>query len=442
MEALRRLRTAILETREELYEALWTDLHKPAAEAELTELQPVLNEIGHTIRHLKSWMKPRRVRTPLTMFGTRGEIRCEPKGVVLVIAPWNFPFQLLIDPVVAAIAAGNVVCAKPSEKTPHVSRYIAKLIARVFPPEDVAVFQGDAEVAKALLALPFDHIFFTGSTMLGRIVMEAASKHLASVTLELGGKSPAIVDASADVATAANRIVWGRFVNAGQTCVAPDYVLVHESIRESFIEHARTAIGRYYGTTDDDRRSSADYCRIIDAPAFDRLSGLIDDALAKGAVVSVGGQRDAEDLFIAPTILAEIPADAEILEGEIFGPILLVIGVRSIDEAIANVRSRPKPLALYVFSRDQAATERVLSQTSAGGSVVNNVVIHFVHPNLPFGGVGESGIGNGHGEAGFRTFSHERSVMRQGWPALFGWFYPPYTDRVVKYVGALTKWLS
>lgn len=442
IDALKRLRTALLESRSELYDALWTDLHKPATEAELTELQPVLNEIAHTIKHLRSWMRPRRVRTTLTMFGTHGEIRCEPRGVVLVIAPWNFPFQLLIDPVVAAIAAGNVVCAKPSEKTPSVSRYIAKLIGRVFPPEEVAVFEGDAGVAKALLDQPFDHIFFTGSTSLGRIIMAAAAKHLSSVTLELGGKSPAIVDASADVQVAADRIVWGRFVNAGQTCVAPDYVLVHESIRESFLEHARNAIARYYGASDADRRRSPDYCRIIDDAAFERLSGLLEDAVERGALLAAGGQRDAGERYIAPTILANIPEDAEILKDEIFGPILLVVGVRSIDEAIANVRSRPKPLALYVFSSDRAATERVLSQTSAGGSVVNNVVIHFVHSNLPFGGVGESGVGNAHGEAGFRTFSHERSVMRQGRPALFGSFYPPYTERVGKFVGAVTKWLS
>ena len=442
IESLKRLRSVLLETRTELFDALWADLHKPATESELTELQPVLSEIGHTIKHLRKWMRPRKVRSTMTMFGTHGEIRSEPKGVVLVIAPWNFPFQLLVDPIVAAVAAGNVVCAKPSEKTPSVSRYISRLIARVFPPEEVAVFEGDAEVAKSLLALPFDHIFFTGSTMLGRIIMEAAAKHLSSVTLELGGKSPAIVDASADVEAAADRIVWGRFVNAGQTCVAPDYVLVHESIKARFLEKARDAIGRAYGASDADRKRSGDYCRIVDGAAFDRLSGLLDDAIERGALLAAGGQRDAAERYIAPTILTDIPSDAEILKDEIFGPILLVIGVRSIDEAIAAVRSRPKPLALYVFSKDSRATERVLAQTTAGGTAVNNVVIHFVHPNLPFGGVGESGLGNYHGEAGFRTFSHERSILRQGLPALFGSFYPPYTPRVAKFVGAVTRWLS
>lgn len=440
--SLERLRAAILETRGELFDAMWVDLHKPATEAEMSEIHPVLVEIGHTIKHLRGWMRHRKVSTPVSLFGTRAEIRSEAKGVVLVIAPWNYPFNLLINPLVAALSAGNTVIAKPSEKTPNVSRYIGRLIAKVFPPEEVAVFEGDAEVSKTLLALPFDHIFFTGSTMLGRIVMEAASKNLTPVTLELGGKSPVIVDTSADLDAAADRIAWGRFINAGQTCIAPDYVLVHDSIRDDFVERCRAAIGRMYGASDADRKRTGDYCRIVDAAAFDRLSGLIDDATARGALVAVGGQRDAGERYVAPTILTNVPLDAAVMQDEIFGPILPVLTYRSIDEAIGSIRSRPKPLALYIFAKDRHLVEHVIRGTTAGSTAVNNTVIQFIHPNLPFGGVGESGLGSYHGEAGFRTFSHDRSVLTQKWPALFSNFFPPYTDRVRKMVAAATKWFS
>lgn len=440
--ALERLRTAVLETRQELFDAMWIDLHKSATEAEMSEIHPVLVEIGHTIRHLRGWMRPKRVRAPLSLLGTHAEIRSEAKGVVLVIAPWNYPFNLLINPLVAAISAGNTVIAKPSEKTPNVSRYIGRLISKVFAAEEVAVFEGDAEVSKTLLTLPFDHIFFTGSTMLGRIVMEAASKNLTPVTLELGGKSPVIVDASADLDAAADRVAWGRFINAGQTCIAPDYVLVHDSVQKAFVDRCRDAIGRMYGATDADRQRTGDYCRIVDSAAFERLSGLIDDAIGRGAVVAVGGQRDAAERFIAPTILTNVPVEADVMRDEIFGPILPVFTFRSIDEAIATVRTRPKPLAMYIFARDRGVAKHVIGSTTAGGTVVNNTVIHFVHPNLPFGGIGESGLGSYHGEAGFRTFSHERAVLRQGWPALFSSFYPPYTEKARKMVGAATKWFS
>lgn len=439
---LERLRKAILDSRQELDDAMWLDLHKSPVEAEMSEIHTVLVEIRHTIRHLKRWMRPTRASTPLALFGTRSVVRPEAKGVVLVIAPWNYPFNLLINPLVAAISAGNTVIAKPSEKTPHVSRYIGRLIARVFPPEEVSVFEGDAEVAKTLLDLPFDHICFTGSTSLGRIIMAAAARHLTPVTLELGGKSPAIVDSSADLDAAASRIAWGRFINAGQTCIAPDYVLVHASVQEAFLEKCRAAIASMYGATDAERKQSADFCRIVDAPAFDRLSGLIDDAVARGAVVVAGGQCDASERYVAPTILTNVPADADVMADEIFGPILPVVAFRSIDEAIGIVRSRPKPLALYVFARDRRVVDHVIASTTAGGTAVNNAVIQFIHPDLPFGGVGESGIGSYHGEAGFRTFSHGRAILRQGWPALFSNYFPPYTDRVRKLVGAATMWFS
>jgi aldehyde dehydrogenase (NAD+) len=439
-ERLRRLKRGILARTTELEAALMSDLHKHPAEVELTELQPALGEINHTIKHLSRWMRPQRVAPTLQLLGTRSEIRYEPKGVVLILAPWNYPFGLTINPLVAAIAAGNCVMIKPSEKAPATSRLLAELVRDVFDESEVALFEGDASVAEALLELPFDHVLFTGSTRIGKVVMTAAARHLASVTLELGGKSPVIVDASADIGTAARRVVWGKFINAGQTCVAPDYVLVPDDKRSAFLEAARRAVDASYGTTDEARKASPDFCRMVDDGAFARMQSLVEDAVSRGATVETGGAFDAGERYVAPTILANVAPEMAVMSEEIFGPILPVVPYRTLDEAIDFVRARPKPLALYVFADDRRTVERVLRETSAGGTAVNTVVLHLANPNLPFGGVGESGTGSYHGLFGFRAFSHERAILRQGLLSTVQRFFPPYTDAVRRNLLLLRKY--
>lgn len=439
---LKRLRRAIQAHEQDLADAMWADLHKASTEVDLTEIQPAYAEITHAVRHIGRWMRPVHVDTPVTHFGTRSEVRYEPKGVALVIAPWNYPFNLLVNPLVAAIAAGNCVVLKPSEKTPATSAVIARLVRDSFDENEVAVVEGGVETAKALLDLPFDHIFFTGSTAVGRIVMEAAARNLASVTLELGGKSPVLVDRTADIAEAARRVAWGKLLNAGQTCVAPDYALVEASRAKEFVSGVVAAVERFYGATEEARRASPDLCRMIDRGAFERVAGLVDDAVASGATVVIGGERNESERYIAPTVLTGVALDAKIMREEIFGPVLPVLTYQTLDEAISIVHSLGKPLALYIFSRSDRVVEEVMERTTAGGTAVNNVVVHLANPHLPFGGVGTSGLGSYHGEFGFRAFSHERAVLRQGWPHGFRHFYPPYTPRVRRLVRLVTRWLS
>ncbi|MDY7225930.1 aldehyde dehydrogenase family protein [Hyalangium rubrum] len=426
---LERLKALLLDRREAMAEALYADFRKPRAEAESTELLPVLMELAHTLKHLKSWMKPRKVGTPLLLAGTSSEVRYEPKGVVLVLAPWNYPLALALNPLITAVAAGNCVMLKPSEKTPHTAAFIASLVQDTFDSSEVAVVQGGPEVGDALLRLPFDHIFFTGGPRIGRKVMEAAARHLSSVTLELGGKSPAVVDATADVKAAAERIIWGKFLNAGQTCIAPDYVYVHASKEEAFLSEVKEALERFYGKTEEARRASPDLCRLVDAAAFTRVRGLLDRTVTAGARVVAGGVVDEESRYIAPTVLADVTEEAAVMEEEIFGPVLPVLRYEKPEKVVETIRGGGKPLALYLFSQDEDAVERLLRQTSAGGTMVNNVVIHITNPNLPFGGTGQSGMGAYHGEAGFRELSHARSVMRQGRASLAHFFFPPYTGK-------------
>jgi aldehyde dehydrogenase (NAD+) len=423
---LLRLREAIVARRDRLAAAVHADFRKHAAEFELTELHPTLEEIDHAVAHLDEWMAPEVARTPLVLLGTRSEVRHEPRGVVLILAPWNYPFFLLLTPLIAAIAAGNVAILKPSHKTPHMAAELAELIAAVFPVDEVALFQGGGALGDRLLALPFDHIFFTGGAAVGRKVMAAAAKHLATVTLELGGKSPAIVDASADVEASARRIVWGKFINAGQTCVAPDYALVHASKYDEFLAAASAAIAAAYGETPEARRRSGDLARMIDDHAFARLDGLLRRSVEVGARIVTGGEVEASDRYIAPTVLADVTPNMPIMDDEIFGPILPVLRYETHEEAIALIRGKDKPLALYIFAEDRAATTKLLAQTSAGGTVINNTILHLANPNLPFGGVGASGMGNYHGRWGFVAFSHARAVLTQRGGALASFFYPPY----------------
>jgi aldehyde dehydrogenase (NAD+) len=438
---LRRLRASIIRHRQALYDGVWADFRKSAAEFEITEMQIVLGEIAHTIRHLRRWMRPRRVPTPPLLTGTTARVRLEPRGQVLILAPWNYPFQLLFGPLVAAVAAGNVALLRPSEKVPATAAAMARIVAEAFPEDEVAMVTGGIPTADALLELPFDHFFFTGSTAVGRKVMHAAAEHLATVTLELGGKSPAIVDRSGDVAQAAERIVWGKMVNAGQTCVAPDYVLVHEADAPAFLAAARDALARFYGSGQA-ARMSRDFARLVDRRAFERLADALHRTVAEGARVEAGGETDAEERYIAPTVLSSVRPDAPVMREEIFGPILPVLTVRSTDEALAFVNARPRPLALYLFSRDRGVTDRVLRGTTAGGTVVNHVICHLANPDLPFGGVGESGQGSYHGLAGFRAFSHERAVLHAGRWSLAPLYYPPYGPRMRRIANLVSRWME
>lgn len=434
---LRRLEEAVLANQAEIYRALAADLGKSEAEADLFEILPVVSGIRHARRHLKSWMKPRRKRPTMTMLGTKARVRFEPRGASLIIAPWNYPVSLLLGPLASAIAAGCPAILKPSEISEASSAVLAKIIRETFEWKEIAIFEGDAAVSKTLLDLPFDHIFFTGSPEVGKVVMTAAAKHLASVTLELGGKSPVIVDASADIAKATASIAWGKFSNCGQTCIAPDYAYVHESRLPQFIDAMKDTIERLFG----DPAQSPDYCRIINGRHFERISRLIDDAAERGATILAGGPRDAGQRFIAPTLLFGAGSDALILQEEIFGPVLPILAYRDVAEPVAAINARPKPLALYLYTKDRASADRVLRETSVGGSCINASLIQFTHENLPFGGIGNSGLGNAHGFYGFRAFSHERALLEDKF-SIVPMFFPPYTKRVKQMIKWVARYLT
>lgn len=424
---LRRLHDTLLRYRREISEAVGLDLGKSLTETNISELGVVCGEIRHTIRHLRSWMMPRRVDTPMVLFGTSSEIVYEPKGVCLVLAPWNFPFNLTLSPLVSAIAAGNCVVVKPSEFAPASAALMKKIVEECFPPEEVALFEGDASVAQALLQLPFNHVFFTGSPAIGKVVMREAAAHLASVTLELGGKNPTIVDESADLDTAAAKIAWLKVMNAGQSCIATDYILAHESIHDRLAEKIAGRIRQFYGDTPEDRRASPDVCRIIHERHFARLSALLDDAVQRGARVLIGGSRDAASRYMEPAVLTEVPDDAAIWGEETFGPILLLRPYRTLDEAIAYINERPRPLAMYLWSASNRNIGRVLADTRNGDVTVNDCGAHFYNPNLPFGGVNNSGIGKTHGKFGFTEFTNARGVVRQNRILpVTDFFLPPY----------------
>ncbi len=426
---LAKLHEVIVARRDAIAEAVHADFRRPAFETELAETQHVLAEIAHARRHLGRWMKGERASASLLLFGTSGRIRYEARGVALIMAPWNYPFALLLSPLVAAIAAGNCAILKPSEKTPHVAALISALVRETCDPGEVACVEGGADVAAALLELPFDHICFTGSTQVGRIVMAAAAKHLASLTLELGGKSPAIVDQSTDIRAAADRIVWGKFFNAGQTCIAPDYVLVHASRERAFLDATRDAVGRFFGATEEDRARSTDLARIVDDGHFRRLRDITERSIAAGARVEVGARFDPATRYIAPTVLAGVTPPMPVMGEEIFGPILPVLTFEALEDCVRLIRAGGKPLAMYIFAGDEAA-RTLLAGTSAGATIIGNTLLHYASHTLPFGGVGASGLGSYHGVHGFRAFSHARAVMRQHEPALVRFFFPPYRGRM------------
>lgn len=418
----------------ELEEAVFKDLGKPAMEAATSELFPVLAEITHALENLEHWTAPAKIDAPLTFIGTRSEIRYEPKGACLIIAPWNYPFSLCIGPLVSCLAAGNTALIKPSEHTPNTSAFVKKLARKVFDEDLVTVIEGEADTAAALLELPFDHIFFTGSPAVGKLVMHAAAERLASVTLELGGKSPAIVDASANLKDAAKRIAFGKFLNNGQTCIAPDYVLVDNSVKEKFTALLKESVGELY-------KRPEDYGRIVNVRHFHRLNTLVQDAINKGATPALTGEFDEATKFFPPTILVNVTDDMMVMEEEIFGPVLPVIGIETKTAAIPLINSKPKPLSLYIFSYDRKFREKVLRETSAGGVCINDCLLQFMHPNLPFGGVNNSGIGKAHGHAGFLAFTNEKPVVRQktGYSNAY-LFYPPYTSLKKRLVDLILNW--
>lgn len=418
---LRRLKQAVLQHQNSLIDALSKDLHKPLLEAYMTELAAV-QEIDYTLKHLKSWMKPRRVSTPLQLFPAAARIYPEPLGVVLAISPWNYPVQLAISPLIGAIASGNCAVLKPSEIAPHTSAALAKMIEATFDPAYISVVEGGVEASQDLLEQPFDHILFTGSTQIGKIVMAAAAKHLTPVTLELGGKSPCIVDADVDLETATRRIAWGKFINAGQTCIAPDYVLVDRTIKPQFMEQIKARIHEFFG---DNPAESPDFGRIISDKHCHRLSNL----LPYGEAV-VGGTADVAERYIAPTVLDKPALDSPLMQEEIFGPILPVLEYDNLEDAIAFINQRPKPLALYLFTRNKDKQQTVLQSTSSGGVCINDTIMHIAPYDLPFGGVGDSGMGAYHGKTSFDTFSHYKSVLERPFWLDLKLRYAPYGDKV------------
>ncbi|EOQ90296.1 putative aldehyde dehydrogenase [Leptospira yanagawae serovar Saopaulo str. Sao Paulo = ATCC 700523] len=439
IQKLKKLKDVVLKYQTEIQKALHADFRKSAGEVDITEILPTIAEINDAIRHVKHWMRPKNVLTPPTLLGATSRIVYEPKGVCLVIAPWNYPFHLAIAPLAAAIAAGNTVMLKPSEFTPNTANVINLMLGEIFSEDEVAVFEGDVTVATALLDVPFDHIFFTGSTPVGKIVMAAAAKNLTTVTLELGGKSPSIIAEDADLKVAAERIMWGKFLNAGQTCVAPDYLLIPESKVEEFVKHAKDTTESFFKSKPENFTASTDFCRIVNAKNFSRVSSYIDDAVKKGAKIAYGGELRSSDNFIAPTILTNVSLDAKIMEDEIFGPLLPIVTYKSLDEAIHIINEKPKPLALYIFTKKRSTSKYVLRRTSSGGAVINDVILHLVNPNLPFGGVNHSGHGSYHGVFGFKTFSHERSVLQTPKASIAKLMYPPYSSFVRLIVRLTTK---
>ncbi|WP_231427964.1 aldehyde dehydrogenase family protein [Pedobacter sp. Leaf250] len=435
IEKLKKLKQALENSEEEIFDALEKDLRKSRFETAVTELFFTYAEIDHAIKKLASWMKPKSVGKIMSNLFAVNKIYYEPKGVCLIIAPWNYPLQLIMSPLISAIAAGNCVILKPSELSSNTAAVITKIISSTFDKQEIACFEGDAEISTALLKLPFDHIFFTGSTAIGKIVMAAAAKNLTSVTLELGGKSPAIIDDTCDLKKAAEKIAWGKLVNAGQTCIAPDYVLIDESLEAEFIEYYKSAAEKMFFKEGEINKTV--YGKIINEKQFQRLNELIRNAIDDGAKLNWSGKVDEESRTISPTVLTAVNADNPIMQEEIFGPILPIIQYQNLQEAIDFVNGQDKPLALYIFSDYSKNQQKIISETSSGGTCVNDVLVHISNPNLPFGGVNNSGMGSCHGIFGFKNFSHERAVVFQSKLGMTKMIYPPYNMGLLKWLKKL-----
>lgn len=427
--SLRALKEEIINNEREIQEALFKDLHKSEEEAYLTEIGIIISEINQNIKKLKKWAKPKKVRSSIACFPSSAKIVSEPYGVVLIISPWNYPFQLAFSPLIGAIASGNTAILKPAEYSPNTSNIIKKIIDKVFSPNYVKTIIGSKEENQILLDLPFDYIFFTGSPVLGKIVMEKASKHLTPITLELGGKSPCIVDETCDIKLSAKRIAFGKFLNSGQTCIAPDHIFIHKSIKDEFVSELIKVINTFYT---DNQEKSKDFGRIINELHFDRVSALLQD----GDII-FGGKVNMEEKYISPTLIENINKDSELLNSEIFGPILPIIEFENIDELIETIRVKPKPLALYIFSSSKQTQNKIMSKISSGGVCVNDTIMHLVPENLPFGGVGNSGMGSYHGKKSFETFSHQRSVLTRGTFLDIALRYPPFNKKKLSLIKKL-----
>jgi aldehyde dehydrogenase (NAD+) len=422
---LKILKQAVFENIEVIIKALQADLRKPEFEAYALEVGQ-LKEIDSTIKNIQNWVKPKKVSVPPEQLPASAKIYPEPLGVVLIISPWNYPFQLAISPLIGAIAAGNCTIIKPSEISSHTSAVIAEIIAKYFNPDYITVVEGGVETNQQLLAEKFDHIFFTGGTAVGKIIMEAAAKHLTPVTLELGGKSPCIVDTDINLEHTAKRITWGKFINAGQTCIAPDYLLVNQKIKPDLLNAIEKCIKEFYGNNPE---SSPDYARLISQKHFQRVAKFIENGNIK-----IGGEINQDECYISPTVLDNVSPEASIMQEEIFGPILPVMEYSDIKEAISFINSKPKPLALYLFSNNKTLQQKVLQDTSSGGVCINDTVMQFGVSSLPFGGVGESGMGSYHGKKSFDTFSHYKSVLQRNFLIDLNWRYAPYNLAKLNFV--------
>lgn len=419
LEHLKKLKKSILENEEEIKKALKLDLNKSESESYMTEIGMTLSELSYDIRHVKSWCKNKRVGTPLAHFPSRSFISKEPYGVTLILSPWNYPFMLLIEPLIGAICAGNCAVLKPSEFAPNTANVIEKIIKECFEEDYVTVIQGDKDVSQALIEKNFDYIFYTGGTKVGKIVMQEASKNLVPFTLELGGKSPCIIDEKYNMHLAAKRLLFGKLLNAGQTCIAPDYVLVNENVKEEFIEELKIVLKEFLG---ENPIENEDYPKIVNERHFARLSNLIE-----GEKILIGGKTDKKLLKIEPTILDNPKIDSKVMSEEIFGPILPIISYKTIEDAIAYVKKFEKPLALYMFTNDKKIQNKIMNELSFGGGCINDTIIHIANSNMGFGGVGYSGIGNYHGKRSFDTFSHERSITKK-YGLDLPMRYMPYND--------------
>ncbi|MHA0857231.1 aldehyde dehydrogenase [Paenibacillus sp. CMAA1364] len=432
LQQLSKLKEAIITNEKRIIAALYQDLGKSEFEAYATEIGFALSSIGHTMKHLKKWMKPQKVKTPLHQFPSKSYIMKEPYGTVLIIGPYNYPFQLLIEPLIGAIATGNCVVLKPSENTPTVSTLIKEMIEEIFNKSYIRVIEGDKDTTSILIHTSFDYIFFTGSVAVGKIVMQAAAKNLVPVTLELGGKSPVIVDRTANIELAAKRIIWGKMMNTGQTCIAPDYVLAHVDIKQVLVDEMKSIMTNFYGS---DAKLSKDYGRIVNERQFDRLINIL---TMDRANIIVGGNAVKDDLYIEPTLLATQGWSDAVMQDEIFGPILPIMEYRELDDIVNMINSRPKPLSLYVFTEDKIVEQGVLSRVSFGGGCINDTISHVANTNLPFGGVGSAGIGAYHGKYSFDTFSHAKSILKKSTKLDIKIVFPPYGDKV-KWIRKLLK---
>lgn len=423
---LKQLKQSLIDYEKDIINALDKDLKKAEFETYLSEIRATQEEINYALKNLKKWTKIQKVSTPIEQFPAKALIRPQPRGVVLIISPWNYPLSLAIIPLISAIAAGNCAIIKPSEMTPATSQIIVKIIEKTFDPDYVKAIEGGIKTSQELLAEKFDYIFFTGSPSIGKIVMEAAAKKLIPVTLELGGKSPCIVETEINLKETAKRIVWGKFLNAGQTCVAPDYLLVNRQIKSELLTAIGHAITEFYG---DNPAQSPDYPRIINEKQFNRLCSLLNE----GKII-FGGEINQEDYYIAPTVVDQVCLNSTLMQDEIFGPILPILDYDNLNGAIAFINERPHPLALYLFSNNKKHQEEIIKNTVSGGICINDTIMHLGIPALPFGGVGNSGMGNYHGKAGFDTFSHYKSILKRSF-----WFepnlrFPPYRGKL--------KWLK